>query len=69
MSQECPICYEALDKDTCLVDCSAMHLFHHACISESISKYKNQCPLDRQTITNCLHDGHLKKLPEPPSLP
>ena len=43
-----------------------MHTFHFACMTESIKKYKKLCPMDRQNVMNCIHEGVVKKLPDPP---
>ena len=69
MSQaDCPICLQPLLEDICVVDCSAMHAFHFACISSSITSFKKACPLDRQNIAKCLHEGSAKNLPDAPPI-
>lgn len=63
----CPICLEVLVSDQCVVDCAAAHAMHFDCIAKSIENGKKICPLDRQNLTKCIHDGDVKFLPDSPA--
>lgn len=52
INESCSICLETFTSEAQLSELACTHKFHHACLQQWISNYKNTCPLCRQNILN-----------------
>jgi hypothetical protein len=53
VGEQCTICLGTMGANDhlCRVSCQGRHVFHHACISDWLSKSSTHCPIDQQDLS------------------